>query len=704
MSRSEDVYKNLMISIDREMELSSEGEGCSKEIIFTNYFLEQLSNGENPAVRGYNPEVFRYENLSSKAKINAFYIDDSEQEITVYVTYFESSSEMKNVLQPTVEDTLKKLNNFMQMILKEPDKLLDSMEEDYPAYELVYNLVHHHKDYLSFNYVLLTNGIVREMKMPSFRFNNKKVEVSVFDLERFRRYVDGLKVIEIDATLDILGEPIPCLYKTTEGGDYDTYCSILPGNVIYNLFDAYHYQLLNSNVRTYLQLRGGVNQGIMNTIQNEPTSFLAYNNGLSVTASNIDLDDDGNIICVKDFQIVNGGQTSASIYNAKAVKGFNIDDVNVFAKITVIRNEEKRSEIVKNISRYANTQNAIKDSDLSTNEDYIKELAKLSRNIYTPVIGNKLQTKWFFENVAGSYNIEKSLEGRRFEKEYPKDQYFKKTDMGTYELVFEGHAHLACKGAQDAYKIFVMNLSHLGVPTESDYKHLIAKKILFDHTIKILKESYRQGCRAMACYVVAYMSTVICDRKLNLDEIWNAQSVSPELDKDLRNLADQMCPYIVEKAFENQLSNEMYCRRKNNWEDILTHHYTTSHTPLYTGEHVYKPTLSTKRLSAELASLIINIDQKVWLELIGHVDEISRGDKKTSRIFSNSCTTYANGLKDQLTERQLAFALKIIYKFYSNGYNFEDNLKQQIENHMKEIQESVKTSQSKFSNEPYFEK
>ena len=137
----------------------------------------------------------------------------------------------------------------------------------------------------------------------------------------------------------------------------------------------------------------------MRTITTSPEKFLAYNNGISATASRVDTDDNGDIISISDLQIVNGGQTSVSIYKAKSDSNANLDNVYVLAKITVINNPDIYKEMVKNISRYANTQNKIKISDLSSNDAYNIELAKLSRTIYTPAIGTKLPTKWFYENI-----------------------------------------------------------------------------------------------------------------------------------------------------------------------------------------------------------------------------------------------------------------------------------------------------------------
>lgn len=698
MISTDDFYDDLLIRIDRELETQGTLDGDNKENILTRLMIEDLSSGNAPAIRGAQ-ETSRYANLSLDARINGFYLDEAENSVVVYITVYNASKELYRLPSIEVNRAFKKLHNFMSNIYKNPERMFDIIHEDNPYFEILYDLTHNSFEIDNFTYILLTNGYVGEIKLPSQKLNNKKVDFAVFDIERYRRFKAGQTVTHVDAKSDILGKPIPCSHVSSEL--YDTYCCIIPGEVLYRLFDAYHYQLLNSNVRTYLQLRGGVNKGIMDTIQNNPECFLAYNNGISATASKVSLDCDSNIIELYDFQIVNGGQTSASIYNAKANKGFDISHVNVMAKVTVIKNKNTATEMVKNISRYANTQNAIKFSDFSSNDSYNKKMAQLSRTIYTPAIGTKLQTKWYYENISGTYNNERSDSPSvtSFEKEYPKSQYFSKTDMAAYELSYQGFPAEACKGAQDAYKIFVMNLPDLKDPSESDFKQLVAKKILYDKVLSIIKEEGGgQGKAAMARYIVAYFSTIVCDYKFNLNEVWNQQEVPFKASNDLRNLTRKMMPILMENAQKNKKGVEMYCRMPSTWAAIKKINLNIETSGNYCLGESFTPAISVKGIPEKLAKFAISITDGAWADMAVNTAIIGDESKKDAGM----CKTMIGISPEALSEKQIAYALRIVYRFFKNGFTFDGATTAKLEEYKEELSQIEKKSLKNFSTSKYF--
>ena len=699
MSSTESFYNDLYLYISRELEVSDDN-GNSGELIFTKKIISDMSQGASPIIRGYDEEVFRYENLVDKTKINAFHVDeDSELSLSVYTTYYNAGNAIKHVLASDVDSALRKLDNFMKRIEKVPYSLLEVIEEEHPLYGFVYDVSSNLNQYDSINYILLTNGVVGEIKLPRFTFHGHKVDVIVIDIERYKRYMDGQRVLEIVADLDILGHPLKCSHLHSPGG-YNVYSCILSGNVIYRLFDEFHFSLLNSNVRTYLQLKGSVNQGIMGTLKAAPAMFLAYNNGISATASHIDLNEDGDIVCIKDFQIVNGGQTSASIYKAKADFGASLDDVYVQTKITVVDDMRMYDSMVRNISRYANTQNKIKASDLSANDTYNTSLSKLSRSIYSPMIGSRLQTKWFYENMDGSYAVELSQAGSktRFEKEYPKNQKFSKTDLAAYELSYQGFPAQACKGAQDAYKFFVNSMADFSTPTEEDFKLIVAKKILYDATLAIVGETQGQGKKAMTAYLIAYFSSVICHGKLDLQTIWDNQRISEELEKDIRSLSNQICPKLRSGAISIQKSVEMFCRRTQTWDDFKKKSFEVSNLQFYLGNVELKPTLSNRKIKSHMAKILQLIDSSTWIDLAKSGELLGIKDNVTSDRCAEMAKT---DLKD-LTEQNIGYALKMIYKFYTSGYKFDKTVNELIEANRGDF-ENLKTARvNTFSEEHYF--
>lgn len=98
-----------------------------------------------------------------------------------------------------------------------------------------------------------------------------------------------------------------------------------------------------------MQAIGKVNKGIKVSLANEPQMFMAYNNGISTIAESIAVDEgrsSGDIVNITEitgWQIVNGGQTTASIYNAYKAK-LPLEQVNVQIKLSVIKQkiEQKR--------------------------------------------------------------------------------------------------------------------------------------------------------------------------------------------------------------------------------------------------------------------------------------------------------------------------------------------------------------------------
>lgn len=701
---TDEFYRELLIYIDRELE-SADEDGNNCENIFTQKIISDLSTGEAPVVRGFDDKPLRWESVANKAKINAFHLDDeSEKSITVYTTRFFHTPSISRLSTTEVDNALKGLSNFMHLIERNPDMLLSSIEEENPLYALVFELSTHNSDYDSINYILLTNGLVGEIKLPSFSVFGKPVDVFVYDIERYKRYLDNQTIESIVADLSVLRHPLSCSHLAASDGTYDVYSCILSGNVIYRLFDKFHFRLLNSNVRTYLQLRGSVNKGIMDTLRTTPAKFLAYNNGISATASKVELDDNGDIIGIYDFQIVNGGQTSASIYKAKASFDISLDDVYVMVKITVVNKPDMYNMMVKNISRYANTQNKIKVSDLSSNDSYNVELANLSRNIYVPTTGSKLPTKWFYENVEGSYSIECSQNGRAFEKEYPKAQKFTKTDLAIIELAYQGFPELACKGAQDAYKAFSQSIPDFNTPTDKDFKNIVAKKILYDVILEIIaEEGIKQGKKSMAAYVLAYLAEVICKQKLNLKTIWNEQSVSDELQSDIRILARNICPVLWKQAVELQKSVEMYCKRHSTWIELKEKNYICPNVSSYIGEEQLKPVLTGMKIKSSLSKILQQFSSSDWVNMSQNISLI---DSSKNSIDTNRkmCISMATTQLENLSEKQVGYALKITYRLFNAGYQYNDAIKTLIEAKRSDFDLFMRVPINTLSTDKYFRK
>ena len=215
------------------------------------------------------------------------------------------------------------------------------------------------------------------------------------------------KTIEIDFQ-EKYNLTVPCI-ENSASEKYSVYLAIISGELLAALYDEYRDRLLEKNVRSFLQVKGAVNKGIRDTLRDEPEMFLAYNNGISVTAEGVEIVRDENgkpsIKKIRDMQIVNGGQTTASIFNAKRDKKIDADLSKVFVqmKISVISSPENMDEIVPRISAFANTQNKVQIADFSANDPYHRRIEELSRTVWAPAQGGLLPQNWFYERARGQY-------------------------------------------------------------------------------------------------------------------------------------------------------------------------------------------------------------------------------------------------------------------------------------------------------------
>lgn len=283
---------------------------------------------------------------------------------------------------------------------------------------------------------------------------------------------------------------VPYLRKET-GQSLDYYLAIFPGDLIAELYDFYKTQLLENNVRVFLSATKKANKGIRDTIKDDPHKFFSYNNGISATAESIEVSD-GYISRIEDFQIVNGGQTTATIHYCrnKLRPALSLSEVFVAVKITSLQKNDEYSKIVGNISAAANTQSAISASDFYTNDEKLVLLEQialknptqndLDRNVY-----------FFFERMKGQYNVLKSSQGtntqqRLWEESYPKKLSFDKLDIARWSNMMKGLPYLVAEGAQKQFESYMKNAKyerpefHIG-----NYKSIVGFGMLYRRIYKL---------------------------------------------------------------------------------------------------------------------------------------------------------------------------------------------------------------------------
>ena len=228
--------------------------------------------------------------------------------------------------------------------------------------------------------------------------------------------------------------------------------------------------------------------------------FFAYNNGITATAEEVEIDDDGGRRCLlrrlKNFQIVNGGQTTASIHAARRAK-VDVSRTFVQVKLSVVDHELANS-IVPRISEFANSQNRVNAADFFANHPFHRRMEAFSRRIYAPSPdGTFRESKWFYERARGQYADARArltqAQRRKFDLEHPRSQLFTKTDLAKFVNVWEQRPHEVSLGAQKNFAIFARKIGRAWKRNPNDlneawYREAVAKAIVFKATERLVSD------------------------------------------------------------------------------------------------------------------------------------------------------------------------------------------------------------------------
>ena len=449
----------------------SDENGDSKENKFTEYVMETLAEADETEGVRLCHYIKENKNENIQYKINGYALEEGYENIDIFISSYKDTNELYRVLKGEFDKLIKWSTDFINVALKGYHEEIEPSSEAYGFSKI---LSKERKKIIRINVFILSNGDIPYDPPKDFKLKNVNdilINFKVWDIERLHRLSQSAgnrEPIEIDFE-DTMGEVIPCLEMPSENDLYECYLAIVPGTILSNLYRNYGTRLLESNVRAFLQQTGKINRGIRDTIRHEPHMFLPYNNGLATTAQAVKtkINDKGQkvIISVKDFQIVNGGQTTASLFHtAKKYKEAKLDEVFVQMKLTVIKDEEKKNETVPSISRYANSQNKVSELDLTSNSPFLQRLEELSRVSYAidPIDLNK-QTIWFFERVKGQYREALNKEpttGKQnaFKLKYPKSQVVIKAEVAKYMNIWHLEPYNVSKGAQKNYTAFMRDI------------------------------------------------------------------------------------------------------------------------------------------------------------------------------------------------------------------------------------------------------
>jgi len=507
-----------------------------------------------------------------KYKVDGYSYEDEIEELIIYISNYDQTKTGKKLNKKDIDKDFRFLKRFLDAANKGFENEADESHEVHDLAGLVVD-----GSIEKIKLVVVTNKLAEKVAFEAEEINNKEVNFEVWDISRnYQAYSseEGSNNMEIDLSEE-WNEGVRLLELGKENGKYDAYLFVLPGEVIGKLYNRYGQKLIEKNIRAFLQARNKVNRGIRDTLQGEPEMFMAYNNGLSTTANSIEIetDDNGNKIIKKlsDWQIVNGGQTTASI--AEAFKNDrDLSKVYVQVKLCVIRDRESENEIVPKISKYANSQTKVNESDLHANDEYNVNLEKLSRRLYVPYKQGRGSYKWFFERAKGQYMVErnrrpKGKPQKDFEEEYIRKSKFTKTDMAKYINSYNQLPHIVSKGAEYSFNHLMVSIEKSSIKSninEEYYHKLIGKAILFRETDRIVRSLKFGGYKAnIVTYTVASISYLI-NQRLDFDWTWKIQELSSELESEIKNMAKKVFGHITDTS-NGDRNVTQYCKKEECW-------------------------------------------------------------------------------------------------------------------------------------------
>lgn len=464
------TYKNELYSISN---IDADKNEVFPEESFFEYVSEMLSEAGILDDVQYCP----YRNTHKGMRLDGYSWNALEKTICGIIVNFTNEpdyiDELKN---QEIKEISQRVTRFFEGAVDK--KFIDKLEVTDPGRMAADEINHYIDDAIKIRIVIFTDQQLstRVKKLTIGDILEKNTSIEIWDIERLKDLAQSDGDSE-DFTVDIkeLGGELKVLPANDLENGVSTYLGIMPATLLSDIYDEFGQRLLESNVRTFLDFRAGTNKGMRKSLLTEPERFFAYNNGLTVTATAIKteiLNGQTIITELENMQIVNGGQTTASIYFSPRDKGklkredreysyseIDLSKVFVQMKLTVVGEKETADILKSNIATFANSQNSIQQSDLVSNHPFHTNIETRSRKQLMPPGETGFPTKWFYERARGQYSTQlramSTSRQNKFIAEYPKNQVFTKTDMAKYENTWRMKPHEVKKGAQANLKVSV---------------------------------------------------------------------------------------------------------------------------------------------------------------------------------------------------------------------------------------------------------
>ena len=567
-----EFYKEFQ---DEVLTYVKENSPISTNTAFKTLFLSYLTEAGETLVSDCMLVDFKKD--SENMKLDGYAFSEYFRSLTLLVSKYQAKPNPEKIKKTEIDKLLKKVSKFYKTCGTNDFEALEESSDGYQAYKFIKG---HKADIETVNIILLTNDETIRYIPDDVHYGKITVRFDVWDIERLYQSVLGGTAVERQLVVKLkkkYGESLPLIKVKGDNEIYDCYIGVISGELLARIYETEGQDLIQKNVRSFLQAIGKVNKGIKVSLANEPQMFMAYNNGISTIAESIAIDEGrsgGDIVDVTEitgWQIVNGGQTTASIYNAYKAK-LPLEQVNVQIKLSVIKQKDRAEEIIHNISKYANSQNKINMSDFNANDAYHVKMERLSRATPIPVAKGKSTDYWFYERARGQYLVELNRQPtaaakKEFKSRCPKNRCISKTVAAKCVMAYRGYPDIVSKGLETSFIYFsdMVSKGEVPEPSEKSYIEMIAKVILFNSCDEIVKNLKFGGFKAQQDYYTVALFGKYYSDLFDPREIWDKQSINAETAKTIEELA-----YFVWNHFQKPtvpgVNIGQWCKKEECWE------------------------------------------------------------------------------------------------------------------------------------------
>jgi hypothetical protein len=564
-------------------------------LAFVSEVAERLE--EDPVFGQFVPIEYSGTVGKKQLKIHGFTeLDDADGTIGLVIGKWSDTDEPETLSTPLVNQLSSWLESFVLEAIE--SQLNERIAEANPAYGLACQLQDLGKRINRIRLHIFSNQpLSQKYKEEQFgKVAGIPIERHIWDLQRLKAMYQSTREREaVEITLSDFGcDGTPCI-EAARTDKLRSYLCVMDATLLADLFERYGSRLLEGNVRSFLGMKGGVNKGIRETIQDSPSLFFAYNNGIAATAANITVENiDGRHLLtgLVDFQIVNGGQTTASILNARKKDRLSLSGVTVQMKLTEVSRADAH-DLIPKIAKFANTQNKVAAADFFANHPFHIKIEEISRRLQVPAkAGARVQSKWFYERSRGQFQNERlyltKAKKDAFDLEYPTEQLINKTDLAKYDSTWREKPHWVSLGAQKNFTKFADQFSSKNQDVseseywnaispnygESYYQQVVAVAILWKRTETIVSTGrgdwYEGGYRPQ---IVAYSLSLLfhslrrSGNEFDLGQVWARQDIDSMLENCIRNLAMAVQKAILTPPQGNRDVGE-WSKKEACWERI----------------------------------------------------------------------------------------------------------------------------------------